>query len=1370
MDIFPGLVQNAALLLSLGLVFDLLTSRWHSSHRVWIAQQIVVGLILGGIGIVVMQTHWELLPGLYFDTRSVLLGISGLFFGPLPTGIAMLVTLIFRLYQGGVGTLTGVSVILATGSLGLIWRRVRRGTLDEMSLPELYGFGLTVHLIMLALMFTLPKPMAFDTLRRITLAVLAIYPLATALLGELLTSCLRRERAIAERLEADAQKMKALEALAQERQLLRTLIDNLPDAIYAKDAQGRKTLANRADLDNIGLPEEEVLGKTDAEVFPSEIAAQFMADDAQVLRDGVPVLNREEFLTNARGKHMWQLTSKLPLRDAMGQIIGLVGIGRDITERKQALEALRAERDLVSRIMETSPVGIMMVSKDGHIVFANAQAERVLGLRREEIHQRAHDAPEWRITDYDGRPFLEEQLPFVQVRRTLQPVADVRHAIEWPDGRRILLQINAAPLLDEQGAFNGIIASVEDITAQVRAQEQLLMMQFAIDRAATEVFRIDADGRFIYVNDQACAALGYTRAELLTMRVMDIDPDFTEERWRVHWQEIQERQTFTLETHHRARDGRVYPVEVTVNYLEYKGQGYNFAFAVDITERKRAEEALRESEQRYRLLFEQMSEGFALHEILTDERGAPCDYRFLEINPAFEQLTGLTREQCLGKTVLEVLPNLDRHWIADYGKVALTGEPAYLEDYVPELEHYYEVWAYSPRPRQFATLVKDVTARRHQELERAALLEAEREQRLRAETLRDVTLALTAALDVSDVLMEILHQAQRLVPSTASNIALLVGDALQIAGKRGYAAQGQDLTAMLQPLAEFPINAQVVADGQPYLLADVTTDPRWRSLPETAWIRAHLSLPLRVGERVLGVLRLDSDQPGTFNMADVERLLPLARAAAVALENAQLYARVQAELAERQRSQAALEASERKFREMLENVRLFAVMLDLKGNVTFCNDFGLQLLSAAADEVLGHNWFENFIPPEIRAEMEAGFLQRFVHGDFAPHYENEILVAGGARRALIAWNNTVIRDAEGNVIAVASLGEDITAHRQAERALQANEAWLRSLMDSIDDVVFSLDCEQRHTAVYGRWLERMGLSPAHFLGRTAHEVLGPEAAQSHAAANLEVLNTGKNLTYEWSTDGAHFQTTLSPLRGPQGDIVGLVGVSRDITTLKNYQTQLQEALSEKNLMLSEIHHRIKNNLQIILGLLELQFNVAEDGAMQQMLRDTQTRIRAIALIHEQLYQSPGNVMVNAYFYFLALLRYLRQTYDTFNRGVVIEQDIADLQLPLDLAIPCGLIVNELVANALKHAFPPEWRSPDDRLPTIRVALYPEGDCLHLEVADNGMGLPAEVAVETSPRLGLRLIRMLTQQIVGTLHVERDNGTCVTITFTCNEDT
>jgi hypothetical protein len=152
--VFLSLVQNAALLLAVAFVYDLMTS----SYRLGPGRlmQVTIGVLLGIFGCVLIFSPWIYVPGIVFDTRSVLLGISGLFFGLVPTATAMAITATFRLSLGGEAAWTGVAVILATGTLGIVWHRYRRQDLDEISWRELYLFGLLIHVVMLALMFTLP--------------------------------------------------------------------------------------------------------------------------------------------------------------------------------------------------------------------------------------------------------------------------------------------------------------------------------------------------------------------------------------------------------------------------------------------------------------------------------------------------------------------------------------------------------------------------------------------------------------------------------------------------------------------------------------------------------------------------------------------------------------------------------------------------------------------------------------------------------------------------------------------------------------------------------------------------------------------------------------------------------------------------------------------------------------------------------------------------------------------------------------------------------------------------------------------------------------------------------------------------------------
>lgn len=165
--------------------------------------QAFVGFVLGAIGLIVMLTPWTFGPGIVFDTRSVLLGISGLFFGSVSTVVAMAITAAFRFYQGGTGVWTGIAVIIASGTIGIAWRHRRCHPASEMSWREVYLFGIVLHLAMLGLMLTLPWATALRVLANIAMPVILIYPLGTALLGMLMVNRLRRELKDAEIQESE---------------------------------------------------------------------------------------------------------------------------------------------------------------------------------------------------------------------------------------------------------------------------------------------------------------------------------------------------------------------------------------------------------------------------------------------------------------------------------------------------------------------------------------------------------------------------------------------------------------------------------------------------------------------------------------------------------------------------------------------------------------------------------------------------------------------------------------------------------------------------------------------------------------------------------------------------------------------------------------------------------------------------------------------------------------------------------------------------------------------------------------------------------------------------------------------------------------
>jgi PAS domain S-box-containing protein len=156
-------------------------------------------------------------------------------------------------------------------------------------------------------------------------------------------------------------------------------------------------------------------------------------------------------------------------------------------------------------------------------------------------------------------------------------------------GKEVSVEVTAAPVFDQSGEVTHIIETCRDITERKQVERALRLTQFAVDHAGDAVFWLTRDARFFYANLQACRHLGYSREELLSMTVHDIDPNFPAEAWPRHWEELEQRKSFVFESLHRTKDGRLVPVEITVNYLEFEGNEYNCAFARDISVRRRAE-------------------------------------------------------------------------------------------------------------------------------------------------------------------------------------------------------------------------------------------------------------------------------------------------------------------------------------------------------------------------------------------------------------------------------------------------------------------------------------------------------------------------------------------------------------------------------------------------------------------------------------------------------------------------------------------------------------------------------------------------------------------------------------------------------------
>jgi PAS domain S-box-containing protein len=347
---------------------------------------------------------------------------------------------------------------------------------------------------------------------------------------------------------------------------------------------------------------------------------------------------------------------------------------------------------------------------------------------------------------------------------------------------------------------------------------------------------------------------------------------------------------------------------------------------------------------------------------------------------------------------------------------------------------------------------------------------------------------------------------------------------------------------------------------------------------------------------------------------------------------------------------------------------------------------------------------------------------------------------------------------------LARLKEELGERIRAEGALAASEQRWRSVAQTAADAIIILDSQERITSwndaaqsMYGYTAQEVMGRPAAALLSPGQRTLLPEMRESMHRRYLESGSVPQFTLESIRKDGSRFPAELTVSIWESNGETCYTCILRDVSARHQIETRLRTSLAEKEVMLKEIHHRVKNNLQIISSLFSLHSSSLADETASTLLTESRMRVRSMALIHEKLYQSSDLSRIDFAEYIHGLTRYLIPAYEAADH-VTFRIQADEVQLSLDCAVPCGLIINELVTNALKHAF------PDGRPGTVEVSACAEGDRLRLVVADDGVGLPAVEEVLKGDTLGIRLVHSLVSQLDGCLTLSGESGTRCEIVF------
>ncbi|MBD2338195.1 PAS domain S-box protein [Calothrix sp. FACHB-156] len=529
----------------------------------------------------------------------------------------------------------------------------------------------------------------------------------------------------------------------------------------------------------------QILGYSKAELLASPFLDFVHPDDHSVtlaemekLKAGAPTLNFENRYRTKDGRYRWWEWTASP---AIDQDV-IYCVARDITEQKDTEAALeRANQKLEQRIaertaqleqvnaalqeseqrnqlaMEVARIFTFEWELHTDVVKRSPQCGVILGLTSTEAELDTG-------ANFFQRVHLEDRDRFIAVLKALTPensTYKTTYRVVRPDGQIVTFEESARALFDEQGQLTRLIGITADVTERQRLEAELQEIQATLQRQLAEIETIyqsapiglnvlDPDLRFVRINQRLAEINGFSTEEHIGRTIRELLPDIADTAEAL-LRPIFETGEPLLNVEIRGETPAQPGIERVwlESFLPLKDGdrviGIN-TVCQEITDHKQVEEALRRSEERYRTLFETMEDGFCVVEMLFDENTTPIDYRFLEINPAFERETGL--QQAIGKTARQLLPNLEKFWFETYGRVALTGEPVRFENGSDAMNRWFEVYAFpieGPEKHKVAILFKNISDRKAIEAQREKLLQQEqaaREAAERANRMKDEFLAI----------------------------------------------------------------------------------------------------------------------------------------------------------------------------------------------------------------------------------------------------------------------------------------------------------------------------------------------------------------------------------------------------------------------------------------------------------------------------------------------------------------------------------------------------------------------------------------------------------------------------------------------------
>ena len=1042
------------------------------------------------------------------------------------------------------------------------------------------------------------------------------------------------------------------------------------------------------------------------------------------------------FLHAELNHYIWLEETVFPQFDSEGRYSANLGIIRNVTERIESEKALRESRASLEKVLNTIDETIyhIDISRESgqRIKFVSESIETVFGISKEAFlknkdifleYYHPEDLERIRTT---SEALEKEKSPKLYYYRFRHPK---KNSYIWIEER-------VTPWFDSKGKLTEVFGVARDVTEQKTAEEALIKSEerfrVVAQNASDMVFRYRffPERRYVFVSPSSEIITGYSPEEYYA------DPSLIQKITVPEDLPVLDRSTEEILAgrpevntpmilRNIRKDGTRIWTETRYNPT-YDESGKIIAIdgiTRDITASKKSELEMMKSRESYKSLVEQNPDGIVI---------AGFDGKIIFANKAASAISGI--DQLVGFRFMDFLPEDQRAHSAERINKIKAGlnvpfeiiKIQHQDGTIVEAESRPSIYSYLGEP-SILIFLRDINAERQLEKEQIRaqlaeesnrLLKKEVEERKRTESelfsaqknlrlLIDSSLDMICASDQQGHITEFNRAAQQTFGYTAEEVL------------------GKHVSFLyLNPEQRIGVMEELVTGGG-YFQGEVTNIKK-NGQTFTALLSASI---------------LKDEKGNVVGSMGVSRDITAAK-----------------------RAEKELKLNEEKYRAIYNQAYIGIALVDTDNDTYIdVNQRLCDMLGFSADELRKKTVHELRLPGDL-SRLPAG--KEFIERGFERIIDEHRYGHKNGSVVIVNVTISLVRNDEKKPLYFVYVYEDLTPKRRAEEQIRLQAAKLNAVFESSSHMIWTIDRNLKLTSFnhnQAEWIKHyFGVQAYIGLSMGSGKMVSSEEQNIFWNQKLAQTFEGSSQSFETSMekDGEVMwrEIFLNPIFDEHDRVVEVSCIANDITDKKRVDEQIRLSLKEKEVLLKEVHHRVKNNLQVISSILNLQSSYVKDRRVLEILLESQNRIKSMAFVHESLYQTKDFSNISFREYVENISRNLVHSYAATDSPPVLNLDLDNIQLNLDTAIPCGLIINELLTNSLKYAF------TEGKKGKIDISIREKSGHITINIADNGKGLPREIDFRNTESLGLQLVVSLVEQINGKIRLDTKKGTKFTIEF------